>query len=502
MPMDDREVPRVIILVVMSLVTAVYLCALTVVNVALPQMQGALSATPDQISWVITLNLVATAVATPLTGWLVAKWGQRKVLIWCVSGFSITTYLCATVSSLEPLLIYRIGQGAFGAPLVPIAQAVILNAYKEPDKRAVAMGIWGMSVVIGPGIAPALGGYMAEEYSWRWTFYLLLPVSLAALIGVLAFIRESSDAKVSKLNWTGFIALSIAVTCFQIILDRGERLDWFENTGILVLGIVLLLSFYLFFMNSLYSKNPFIKPQLFTDRNFSLGLFFVFVYGMLNVTPTVLLPTMLQDYVGYPDSDIGFILAMRSVGIFLGFLVAPRLSKIDPRYCMALGLFAIGISGIISATFNSQITVFLVSWVGVLQGLGCGLLWIPLSLVTFATLRENLMADGTAFFHLIRNYGSSIFIALNVLVVLRTSKINNSELSEIANPYNERLTLPDAQASFNLDTTEGLISLAQEITDQAVMIGYLNSFILYALGAIIPIPLLALIRKNPPSKES
>ena len=180
--MEDRDVPRVIILVVMSLVTAVYLCALTVVNVALPQMQGALSATPDQISWVITLNLVATAIATPLTGWLVAKWGQRKVLIWCVSGFSITTYLCATVSSLEPLLIYRIGQGAFGAPLVPIAQAVILNAYKEPDKRAVAMGIWGMSVVIGPGIAPALGGYMAEEFSWRWTFYLLLPVSRALIL--------------------------------------------------------------------------------------------------------------------------------------------------------------------------------------------------------------------------------------------------------------------------------------------------------------------------------
>tara|TARA_Y100001934_G_C12342147_1_gene770757 strand:+ start:195 stop:1655 length:1461 start_codon:yes stop_codon:yes gene_type:complete len=486
----------------MSLVTAVYICALTIVNVALPQMQGALSATPDQISWVITLNLVATAIATPLTGWLVSKWGQRNILIWCVIGFSVTTYMCAVSNSLEPLLLYRIGQGAFGAPLVPIAQAVILNTYKEPHKRAVAMSIWGMSVVIGPGLAPALGGYMAEEHSWRWTFYLLLPVCFAALLGVLAFIKDSERAGNSKLDWTGFIALSMAVTCLQIILDRGERLDWFENKSIILMGVVLLLSGYFFVVHSFFNKNPFINPNLFTDRNYAIGLFFVFVYGMLNVTPTVLLPTMLQDYVGYPDSDIGLILAMRSVGIFLGFLVAPRLSKIDPRYSMGMGLLTIGLSGLISAGFNTNISVWFVCWTGILQGIGCGLLWVPLSVVAFSTLRSDLMADGTAFFHLIRNYGSSIFIALNVMVVLRTSKVNHSELSEIASPYNEHLARPGIEEFVNLDTPNGLISLTQEIGNQAAMIGYLNSFILYALGALIPIPFLLVIRRKTVPEKS
>ena len=499
--MADREVPSVVVLLVMSLVTAVYICALTIVNVALPQMQGALSATPDQISWVITLNLVATAVATPLTGWLVAKWGQRQTLIWCIVGFSVTTYLCAIATSLEPLLLYRIGQGAFGAPLVPIAQAVILKTYKEPDKRAVAMSIWGMSVVIGPGLAPALGGYMAEEYSWRWTFYLLIPVCLLALLGVLAFIKDGERSERAKLDWIGFISLSVSVTCLQIILDRAERLDWFESTSIILLAGLLLLSFYFFIVHSLFHKDPFINPRLFTDRNFAIGLFFVFVYGMLNVTPTVLLPTMLQNLMGFPDTDIGFILAMRSVGIFIGFLVVPRLSKIDPRLAMCLGLLILSLSGLISADFNTNTTVWMVAWTGIIQGIGCGLLWVPLSVVAFSTLDDKLMAEGTAFFHLIRNYGSSIFIALNVMVVLRTTKVNYSEMSEVATPYTERLAYPGIQENLNLDTLTGLVSLAQEIGIQAAMIGYLNSFILYALGAILPIPLLLLIRKNQATAE-
>ena len=492
--MADREYPRVIILMVMSLVTAVYICTLTIVNVALPQMQGALSATPDQISWVVTLNIVATAIFTPLTGWLVARWGQRQTLIWCVVGFTISTYMCAICTTLEPLLLYRIGQGAFGAPLVPIAQAVILNTYHEPDKRAMAMSVWGMSVVIGPGLAPALGGYMAEEYSWRWTFYLLLPVCFCALIGVIACIKDGIRSERFKLDWTGFIVLSIAVCCLQLILDRGERLDWFENKTLVLLGLALLLSIYFFVVHSIFHEKPFVNPRLFIDRNYAIGLFLVFVYGMLNVTPTVVLPNMLQSYAGYPDSDIGFILAMRSVGIFFGFFIVARFSKLDPRFGIVIGLFLIGLSGLISATFDTNISVAFVSWMGVLQGAGCGLMWVPLSVVAFSTLDPKLMPDGTAFFHLVRNYGSSIFIALNVMVVLRTSKVNYSELSELATPYSETFTRPVIDQNVNINDVSGLMGLANEISIQAGMIGYLNSFILYALGAFLPIPVLLMLR--------
>ena len=492
--MTVKEYPRGIILLAMSLVTALYVSTLTIVNVALPQMQGALSATPDQISWVVTLNLVATAIATPLTGWLVSNWGQRQVLIWCIAGFSVSTYLCATAITLEPLLLYRIGQGAFGAPLIPICQAIVLNTYKEADKRAFAMSIYGMAVVIGPGLAPALGGYMAEEYNWRWIFYLLMPICGLSLLSVIIFIKDGVRPERFRLDWTGFIALSIAVTCLQLMLDRGERLDWFESTSMIMIAAVLIFSIYFFVVHSAFSDNPFINLKLFQDRNYSIGLFLVFVYGMLNVTPTVLLPTMLQNLAGYPDSDIGFILAMRSVGMIAAFLVIGQISKIDPRIGIVGGLLAIAISGIISATFDINVTVWQVAWTGIIQGIGCGLMWVPLSVVAFSTLNPSLVPDGSAFFHLIRNYGSSIFIALNVMVVVRTTKVNYSELSEVANPYNETLKNPQVTGEVNIDSLSGLISLAQEISIQAGMIGYLNSFLLYAFGALLPIPILFMLR--------
>jgi DHA2 family multidrug resistance protein len=478
----------------MSLVTALYVSTLTIVNVALPQMQGALSATPDQISWVVTLNLVATAIATPMSGWLVARWGQRHILIWCIVGFSVTTYLCATATTLEPLLLYRIGQGAFGAPLVPISQSIILGTYREPDKRAFAMSVYGMSVVIGPGLAPALGGYMAEEYNWRWIFYLLMPFCLLALLSVIVFIRDTARPALFRLDWTGFIVLSIAVTCLQLLLDRGERLDWFESDSIILIGVVLVLSIYFFVVHSAFHEKPFIDPKLFQDRNYSIGLFLVFVYGMLNVTPTVLLPSMLQNLAGYPDSDIGFILAMRSVGMIAGFFLIGRLSKLDPRFGLVAGLLAIAMSGVISATFDVNVTLWQVSWAGIIQGVGCGLMWVPLSVVAFSTLRADMVPDGSAFFHLIRNYGSSIFIALNVMVIVRTTKVNYSELSEIASPYNETLNQPAVSGAVNVNSLADLMSLAREISIQASMIGYLNSFVLYALGALLPIPILLMLR--------
>ena len=491
--MEHREYPRVVVLMAMSLVTALYVSTLTIVNVALPQLQGALSATPDQISWVVTLNLVATAIATPLSGWMVARWGQRQVLAWCVVGFTVSTYLCATATTLEPLLVYRIGQGAFGAPLVPISQSIILNTYREPDQRAFAMSIYGMAVVIGPGLAPALGGYMAEEYNWRWIFYLLMPICVLALISVLVFIRDTIKPEKFRLDWTGFIALSIAVTCLQLMLDRGERLDWFESDTMLLFAIVLVLSLYFFVVHSVFHQQPFINPRLFADRNYAIGLFLVFVYGMLNVTPTVLLPSMLQNLAGYPDSDIGFILAMRSVGMIAAFFIAGRMSALDPRIGLVIGLLAIGLSGALSALFDTNVTLWQVCWVGIVQGVGCGLMWVPLSVVAFSTLAPKLVPDGSAFFHLIRNYGSSIFIALNVMVIVRTTKVNYSELSEIASPYSETLNRPDIAVEIDINSLSGLAELASEISIQAGMIGYLNSFVLYAMGALLPIPMLLML---------
>ena len=491
--MRSEEFNRTIILMTVSLCTMLYVSTLTIVNVALPQMQGTLSATPDQISWVVTLNLVATAVATPMTGWLVARWGQRQVLIWCVVGFSLSTLLCATADSLGPLLAYRIGQGAFGAPLVPISQALLVTVY-PPERRAFAQGVFGLSVVIGPALAPALGGYLAEAYNWRWIFLLILPLCVLALISVLAFIKETGhDGKV-RLDWTGFIALSVAVTCLQLLLDRGERMDWFESREMVLVGVAMAVSAYVFMVHTATHDNPFINPALFRDRNFNIGLLLVFVYGMLNVTPTVLFPPLLQNLKGFPDSTIGWILAMRGLGLAVGFYAAARMGKLDPRIGISIGLVAIGFSGLNTASFDLNVTDWEVAWTGVLQGFGCGVLWVPISVVAFSTLDPKLVPDASAIFHLLRNYGSSVLISLSVMVVIRTTKVSYSDMTQTISPFNEALGFGFVTGSWNVDTLTGLMALSGEITRQASMIGYINAFILYTAVCFATIPLLILVR--------
>lgn len=422
-----REVAPALVLLTVSLCTMLYSLTVTIVNVTLPQLQGALSATPDQVSWVVTLNLVATAVATPMTGWLVARFGQRQVMIWAVAGFTVSSLLCATATSLAPLLLYRIGQGAFGAPLVPLSQAIVVATY-PPEKRAMARGLFG------PAIGPVFGGYLAEAYNWRWVFLLLVPLCVAAQILVLAFIRERGRQAAARLDWTGFIALGLAVTCLQLLMDRGERLDWFHSGEILLLATGMAVSFWIFVVHTFTAEKPFISPGLFLDRNFSIGLVIVFVYGMLNFTPITLLPPLLQGLKGYPDSLIGFLLATRGAGLVAGFFVAGRMGRLDPRIGLTLGLGLVAWSGIMLMALEIGTSVSDLARMGFIQGLGCGLMWVPLSIVVFATLPPERLPEASAIFHLIRNFGSSIFISISVMAVARTSRIAYSELAEFVSP--------------------------------------------------------------------
>ena len=490
---DKSPLQRAAILATMSLCTMLYALTLTVVNVALPQLQGSLGATPDQVSWVVTLNVVATAIVTPTTGWIVARWGERRVLIVSVTGFAVSSLLCATPTTLAPLLLYRIGQGIFGAPLVPLAQAIIVGAY-PPHQRAMAQGVFGMSVVIGPAIAPTIGGYLAEAYNWRWIFLLILPLCVAALAGVLLVIRDIGARRRVKLDWTGFLALSLAVTCLQLMMDRGERLDWFNSVEIVGLAALMALGFYLFIVQMLTHPEPFISPALFRDRNFTVGLFLVFVYGLLNVTPTVLFPTMLQNLKGYPDSLIGMLLAMRGAGMVIGFFTAALMGRFDPRVGLFFGLGLIAWSGWRMAHFDLNVAPFEVAFCGVIQGIGTGVMWVPLSVVTFASLAPARLAEASALFHLLRNYGSSIFISLSVMAVVRTGKVNYSEISEAINPFNEVLRFQSVMGLWNPETLPGLAALSREIGRQASMIGYANAFLMYTLVCLCAAPFLVFVK--------
>ena len=280
--------------------------------------------------------------------------------------------------------MWRVGQGIFGAPIVPLSQAILLAAYPGKD-RAMAQGLFGMSVVIGPAVAPALGGYLAEAYDWRWIFYLIIPFCFAAFFMALAFVREGGRDSEVRLDWTGFLSLSVAIVCLQLMVDRGERLGWLESGEFVVYACLAALCFYVFLAHTVTAKAPFLNPTLFTDRNYVIGLVLVFVYGMLNFTPITLLPPLLQTLKGYPDSLIGILLGMRGIGMVIGFFLASRLGGLDPRLTLGAGTVLTGVSGTMMATFEFNVPASEVAVAGVIQGIGSGLMWVPLTVITFTS---------------------------------------------------------------------------------------------------------------------
>ncbi len=487
---------KALILVTVSTCTMLYALTATIINVALPQLQGAFSATPDQISWVVTLNVVATAVITPMTGWLVATLGQRWVMLGSVAGFAITSLFCATALTLESLLVWRVGQGIFGAPIVPLSQAILLAAYSGRD-RAMAQGLFGMAVVIGPAVAPALGGYLAEAYDWRWIFYLIIPFCIAAFFLALIFVREGGRDPAVRLDWTGFLTLSIAIVCLQLMVDRGERLGWMESGEFVVYACAAALSFYLFIAHTATAHAPFLNPTLFTDRNYVVGLALVFIYGMLNFTPITLLPPLLQTLKGYPDSLIGLLLGMRGVGMAIGFFLASRMGGVDPRLSMGIGIVLTGASGVMMATFEFNVPPSQVAIAGMIQGIGSGMMWVPLTIITFATLPPKWLPEGASIFHLLRNFGSSIFISISFMAVVRTANISYAGLVEQLTPFNEMLRFSFVTGAWTIDDTLGLTKLGAEVSRQALMVGYENAFLLYTAVCFATLPLLLLVRRKP-----
>ncbi|WP_420403500.1 DHA2 family efflux MFS transporter permease subunit [Nisaea sp.] len=484
---------KVLVLVTMACACMLYALTLTIVNVALPQMQGAFSATTEEISWVVTLNVVATAVVTPLTGSLVAWTGQRKLLVICLTGFTLASLACAMATSLEAVLFFRILQGGFGAPVVPLSQAIVLQVWPK-EEYGKANGYLGMSVVIGPAIGPSIGGWLAEEYNWRFVFLMIVPLSLLALAGVMRWIREGGKTALPRFDYLGFLLFSVAIVALQLVLDRGEREDWLHSGTIVTLVIVMCAAFAMFVANSACVDRPFIRPSLLKNQNFVLGLFLVFVYGAVNFTPLVLLPQLLQVYRGYPDTLIGMVLAMRGVGMIAGFFAAARMGKLDPRIGLVLGTLAIGGSGWMMSLYDLNMDFWDLAWPSILQGIGCGLMWVPLSMVSFSTLDRDLLPDATSLFHLIRNMGTSLYVAASVFLLVRTSKIRYAEMVEGIGPFEERLRFPQAVGSGAVQWMDHLGLIAGEAWRQSALTGFTNCFWFYALTCFATLPVLFFVK--------
>ncbi len=466
----------------------------SIANVSLPQMQGALSATQDQIAWVVTFNIVATAVVTPMSGWLVGRFGRRRVVIACIIGFALASLMCGLAGSLEALVIYRILQGGAGAPLVPISQAIVLDTYPKAQ-HAAATAVFGMGVVIGPIVGPVIGGYLSEAYNWRWVFFMILPFTAVALLSAWIFVHDNVERAKTRLDWTGLLALAVAISTLQLMLDRGERLDWFESWEIILYAVLCVTAGYIFVVHCLTARAPFLPIALLRNRNYTVGLVVVLVFGMLNFTPMTLLPPLMQNLGGHPDSVIGFLLGARGLGTLAGFCLMFFAAKWEPRMLMGAGFMAQAIAGWWMAQMDLNLDTDSLFWAIFLQGFGVGILWVPISTVAFATLPAALVPDGTAFFHLLRNIGSSIHISLSITLVIRSAKASYAGLTEYVSPFNESWTLPWVSGGWSQDSTQALLAVSGEVGRQAAMIGYINSFYFFAITALVVLPLIVLVRR-------
>jgi len=463
----------------------------TIANVALPHIQGSLSATQDQMAWVLTSYIIAAAIMTPLSGWLSGRIGRRKVFLFSIVGFTVASVLCGLAQSLPEIVLARLFQGMCGAALVPMSQAVLLDI-NPPEKHAVAMAMWMMGVVMGPILGPVLGGWLTENYNWRWVFYINVPFGILSFLGVLFFMPETVIRK-SRFDFFGFATLSLAIASFQLMLDRGQLMDWFNSTEIWVEAIVAGLALYLFIVHMLTTtKAPFVSPAIFKDRNFLTGSVFIFIVGVVLFATLALLPPLLQDLLNYPVVLTGLVTAPRSAGTLIAmFIVSRIMGKIDSRLIIAGGFVLTAYSLWQMTGFYTQMNSSLIVWSGVIQGLGTGFVYAPLAAISFATLTPQYRNEGTAMFSLLRNVGSSVGISAVETLLTRNTQIMHSRLAEHVTPYGAGLhALPHAA----LSNPSSLARINELVTTQAAMIAYNNDFKFMMLLTLCAIPLVALLK--------
>jgi MFS transporter, DHA2 family, multidrug resistance protein len=481
-------------LITVSVMLASVMSALdtTIANVALPRIQGSVSATQDQMAWVLTSYIVAAAIMTPLSGWLAGQIGRKKVFLYSVAGFTVASMLCGAAQTLPQIVLARLIQGLCGAALIPLSQAVLLDI-NPPERHARAMAVWVMGATLGPIIGPALGGWLTENYNWRWVFYINVPVGILAFLGILSFLAEAPTSK-SRFDFFGFAALSVAIAALQIMLDRGQLQDWFSSPEIWIEAIVAAVAFYWFVIHMLTTtEQRFVSPSLFKDRNFLTGNVFIFIVGAVLYATLALLPPLLQDLLNSPVVTTGLVTAPRGAGTLAAmFLVGRLMGKVDIRLIIAAGFAMAAVSSWQMTGFDVLMDSKMVVWSGVLQGLGTGFVYVPLAAATFATLTPALRNEGTAIFSLTRNLGSSIGISVVNTLLTRNTQIMHATLGEHVSRYSPvlRAQMPDGSPSLH-----AMAGLNATVTEQAAMIAYNNDFRLMMILSMAAIPLVLLLRK-------
>lgn len=466
----------------------------TIANVALPHMQGSMSATQDQVSWVLTSYIVASAIFLPMTGFLAERFGRKRLFLWSVIGFTITSMLCGAAQNLPQIVSFRLLQGIFGAALVPLSQAILLDTYPK-EKHSSAMAMWGVGVMLGPILGPSLGGWLTEYYNWRWVFYINLPFGILTTVGILAFVKETPTNINRRFDLLGFAFLSLGIGALQMMLDRGEVQDWFHSSEIILELLLGLFGFYLFIAHIFTYRQPFIEPSIFKDRNFSMGLMFMFVIGIILLATMALLPPFLQNLLGYPVLDVGLVMAPRGVGVMVAMMIVGKLAgKMDPRKQVVFGLSLTAFSLWEMTLFDLNVSKWDIIRTSIAQGFGLGFVFVPLSAISFSTLNARFRNEGTALFSLTRNIGSSIGISIVISQLQQNIQKNHAAFADYITPFSLPLKEAMQHGIWDIHSPAGLAALNGELTRQAATLSYLQDFRLMMWICLAALPLIVFLK--------
>src|SRR6266404_5935286 len=473
----------------------------TIANIALPYIQGSVSASADQINWVLTSYIVAAAIMTPPSGFLANRFGRKRVLMVAVVGFVIASVLCGIAQSLLQIVAFRLLQGFFGAALVPLSQSVLLDIYTV-EERGSAMALFGVSVMVGPVLGPVIGGWLTDHYSWRWVFYINVPLGALAFAGISYFITETTISA-AKLDWLGFGSLSIAIAALQVFLDRGAQLDWFSSFEILIEAVVCASAFYVFLVHTLTARNSFVNPRLFLDRNFAVAVLFIFIVGITYLASLALMTPYLQTLMGYPVVTAGLVMGPRGLGtVVCMFLVGRIMGRVDTRALLMIGLLLTAWAMYDMTGWTPNVSQWTIATTGFIQGAGLGFLFVPLTTITFATLAPEQRADGTGLYNLSRNVGSSVGISVVSYLLIRNQQINHATIASHVTATNHGFDNSMVLHAWGPWTASGRAALDQMIQMQASIISYIDDFKLMMVLSLAAIPLVLLLRRAPAMTNS
>ncbi|MBI1394509.1 MAG: DHA2 family efflux MFS transporter permease subunit [Betaproteobacteria bacterium] len=476
------------ILVLVQISTLSFGMAITSTNVVVPQIRGALALTHDEGAWIVTLFLAAAAVATPLTGWLAGKFGWRRFMVTTLTGFTLSSLACGMANSFGSLLLARVAQGFFGAPLMPMGQGMLLATFPRRMHPLVLM-LWGTGAVMGPTLGPIVGGVMADSFDWRWAFLVMVPIGVLTTLLAAFALGDQERGNARRLGATGFIALAVCLSSAQLMMDRGHHLDWFDSTEIRIELVLAICGGLVFVANTAWSRKPFLDPDMFRDRNFCVGLVTIFLMGAMSYTLVALYPPLLQDLRHYPEATIGYLMSARGAGNFLSFGIVVACTRYNARLTLAVGLVLQALAVWQMTLFNINVTDYDIYWTNLVQGFGFGLAYTPMTVLAFSTLPGPLVVQGSAVFNLLRNFGSSLFISFSILVLVRSTAENYAGLTAAVSSPRVALNFTRLARGLASDSVKSLSVLRDEIERQAAIGGYLNAFAVSALVAAIAVPL-------------